>query len=148
MSHLSDRIFGLAVILVALVYIASAMQIQVSFLSDPVGSKAFPIGVASVAIICAVVMILRPDEEPEWPELWTVFSIIISIVLLIGYSYALKPLGFIIPTAIVASALSYQITPKPKFAVLSGLGLSLGLFVLFKFILDLGLIGFPKGWFV
>ncbi len=148
MSQLSDRIFGLAVILVALVYIASAMQIQVSFLSDPVGSKAFPIGVASVAIICAVVMILRPDEEPEWPELWTVFSIIISIVLLIGYSYALKPLGFIIPTAIVAGALSYQITPKPKFAVLSGLGLSLGLFVLFKFILDLGLIGFPKGWFV
>jgi len=94
------------------------------------------------------VMILRPDEEPEWPELWTVFSIIISIVLLIGYSYALKPLGFIIPTAIVAGALSYQITPRPKFAVLAGLGLSLGLFVLFKFILDLGLIGFPKGWFV
>ena len=148
MGQLSDRIFGLAVILVALVYIASAMQIQVSFLSDPVGSKAFPIGVASVAIICAVVMILRPDEEPEWPELWTVFSIIISIVLLIGYSYALKPLGFIIPTAIVAGALSYQITPKPKFAVLAGLGLSLGLFVLFKFILDLGLIGFPKGLFV
>jgi len=148
MGQLSDRIFGLAVILVALVYIASAMQIQVSFLSDPVGSKAFPIGVASVAIICAVVMILRPDEEPEWPELWTVFSIIISIVLLIGYSYALKPLGFIIPTAIVAGALSYQITPRPKFAVLAGLSLSLGLFVLFKFILDLGLIGFPKGWFV
>jgi len=148
MGQLSDRIFGLAVILVALVYIASAMQIQVSFLSDPVGSKAFPIGVASVAIICAVVMILRPDEEPEWPELWTVFSIIISIVLLIGYSYALKPLGFIIPTAIVAGALSYQITPRPKFAVLAGLGLSLGLFVLFRFILDLGLIGFPKGWFV
>ena len=148
MTHLSDRIFGLAVILVALVYIASAMQIQVSFLTDPVGSKAFPIGVASVAIICCIVMILRPDEEPEWPELWTVFSIIISVVLLIGYSYALKPLGFIIPTAIVSGALSFQISPKPKFAVLYGLGLSTGLFVLFKFVLDLGLIGFPKGWFV
>ncbi len=147
MSHLSDRIFGLAVICVALVYIASAMQIQASFLSDPVGSKAFPIAVASVAIICCVVMILRPDEEPEWPELWTVFSIIISVVLLVGYSYALKPMGFLIPTAIVSGALSYQITPNLKKAVLSGLGLSIGLYVLFKFILDLGLIGFPKGWF-
>lgn len=147
MSHLSDRIFGLAVILVALVYIASATQIQVSFLSDPVGSKAFPIGVASVAIICCVVMILRPDEEPEWPELWTLFSILISIVLLIGYSYALKPLGFLIPTAIVSGALSYQINPDVKKAVLSGLGLSAGLFCLFRFVLDLGLVGFPKGWF-
>lgn len=146
MGRMSDRIFGLAMILVALVYIASAMQVQVSFLSDPVGSKAFPIGVACVAIICCVVMILRPDEEPEWPELWTIFSIFISIVLLVGYSYALKPLGFLIPTAVVAGALSYQITPRIKGAVLSGLGLSAGLFVLFKFILDLGLQGFPKDW--
>jgi len=146
MSRHTDRIFGLAVILVALAYIASATQIQVSFLTDPVGSKAFPIGVASVSIICAVIMILRPDQEPEWPELWTVFSIIISIILLIGYSYALKPLGFLIPTAIVSGALSYQISPKPAAAAFAGLGLSLGLFTLFKFVLDLGLQGFPKSW--
>ncbi|MFT5744090.1 MAG: putative tricarboxylic transport membrane protein [Paracoccaceae bacterium] len=147
MARLSDRIFGLAMICVALVYIASALQIQVSFLADPVGSKAFPIGVASVAVICCVVMILRPDEEPDWPALWTVVSILISIVLLVGYAYALRPLGFLIPTAIVAGALSYQIAPKPVAAVLTGLGLSVGLFVLFKFILDLGLVGFPRGWF-
>ncbi len=147
MGRLSDRIFGLAVILVALVYIASAMQIQASFLSDPVGSKAFPILIASVAIICAVVMILRPDEEPEWPMAWTVVSIFISIALLVGYAYTLKPLGFLIPTAIVSGALSYQINPKPRFAVAAGLGLSIGLFVLFKYVLDLGLVPFPKGWF-
>jgi putative tricarboxylic transport membrane protein len=146
MSGKSDRIFGLAVILLALAYIASAMQIQVSFLSDPIGSKTFPIAVASVAIICCVIMILRPDEEPEWPELRTVISIFISIGLLVGYAYGLKPLGFLVPTAIVAGALSYQITPKPVFAVLAGLGLSLGLFILFKYVLDLGLIPFPKSW--
>ena len=147
MSRLSDRLFGLAVILVALAYIASAMQIQTSFLSDPVGSKTFPILVASVAIICGVVMILRPDDEPDWPGLWTVGSIVISVLLLVGYAYTLKPLGFLIPTAVVAGALSYQITPRPLPAALSGLGLSVGLFVLFKFILDLGLVAFPKGWF-
>ena len=147
MGRLSDRIFGLAMICVALVYIASAMQVQVSFLSDPVGSKAFPIGVASVAIICCVVMILRPDEEPDWPAMWTVVSIIISVILLVGYSYALKPLGFLIPTAIVSGALSYQINPKPMLAVLTGVGLSIGLFVLFKYILDLGLVPFGIGWF-
>ncbi len=148
MVRLSDRIFGLAVILVALAYIASALQIQVSFLSDPVGSKTFPIIVASVAIICAGIMILKPDEEPAWPEGWTIASILISIVLLIGYAYALKPLGFLIPTAIVAGALSYQISPRPRGAVLAGLGLSIGLFVMFKFVLDLGLVAFPKAWMV
>lgn len=145
MSRLSDRIFGLIVIGVALAYIAGALQIQSSFLSDPVGSKSFPIIVASLAIVCGLFMIFRPDEEPGWPDAKTLVSLAICLALLVGYAYALKPLGFIIPTMVVASALSYQITPNPRNAVASGVGLALGLFVLFKFVLDLGLVGLPKG---
>jgi len=39
---------------------------------------------------------------------------------------------------VAASILSYQISPNAKRAVLAGIGLSLGLFVVFKFILMLG----------
>lgn len=145
MTRLTDRIFGLVTILVAFMYIMSATQIQASFLSDPVGSKTFPIIVAVVAVICGGVMILRPDAEPDWPEGYTLLSIAISVALLVGYSYALKPVGFLIPTAVVAGAISYQISPRPRFAALAGIGLSIGLFVLFKFILGLGLLGLPKG---
>lgn len=145
MSRLSDRVFGLVVILVALAYIASALQIQASFLSDPVGSKTFPVLVASIAVICGGVMVLRPDAEPDWPEGWTLLSIVICVLLLIGYSYALKPLGFLLPTAVAAGVISYQISPRPVFAAISGIGLSIGLFVLFKFILGLGLLGLPRG---
>ena len=146
MSRLSDRIFGLIVIGLALAYIASAMQIQISFLSDPVGSRTFPIIAASLAIICGVVMIFRPDEEPGWPGLSTLVSLVICVGLLVGYAYALKPLGFLIPTAVVGAALSYQITPRPMSALAAGIGLSLGLFMLFKFVLDLGLVGLPRAW--
>ncbi|MGJ8625837.1 MAG: tripartite tricarboxylate transporter TctB family protein [Sulfitobacter sp.] len=142
MSRMSDRIFGLAVILVALVYIASATQIQASFLSDPVGSKTFPILVASIAAICGGVMILRPDAEPDWPEGWTLVSVLICVLLLIIYSYALKPLGFLIPTALVSGAISYQILPKARFAALTGVGLSIGLLILFKVVLGLGIRAF------
>ena len=145
MSRLSDRIFGLVVIVVALAYIASALQIQASFLSDPVGSKTFPVLVASIAAICGGVMILRPDEEPDWPEGWTLLSIVICVLLLVGYSYALKPLGFLLPTAVAAGVISYQISPRPAFALASGVGLSIVLFVLFKFVLGLGLLGLPRG---
>lgn len=143
MTRLSDRIFGLVTILVALAYIASALQIQASFLSDPVGSKTFPILVASIAAICGGIMVLRPDAEPDWPELRTLGSIVISVVLLIAYSYALKPLGFLIPTAIAAGVISYQISPRPRLALLAGVGLSVGLYVLFKMILGLGLKALP-----
>ena len=143
----SDRIFGVVVVLGALAYIASALQTPTSFMSDPVGPKTFPVLLGAVAGLCGLVMVLRPDEEPDWPDLGAVFALIVSVGVLIGYAYALKPFGFLIPTAIAAAILSYQITPRPVAAVLTGLGLSVGLFILFKYVLGLGLVPVPKGWF-
>ncbi len=142
----SDRIFGLVVAVVALAYIAGATQIQTSFLSDPVGPKTFPIIIGSVATIAGLFMVFKPDPEPDWPVLRTFGALFFAVVVLVLYAYALKPLGFLIPTAIAAGVLSYQIKPQALKAALSGLGLSIGLFLLFKFALDLGLVGFPKSW--
>ncbi|PCJ94654.1 MAG: tricarboxylic transporter [Hyphomicrobiales bacterium] len=141
----SDRIFGLVVLFVALGYIASATQIQTSFLADPVGPKAFPILIGSVAAISALVMILRPDPDPEWPALKVLGGLALAVAVLVAYAYALRPIGFVVPTAVAAAVLSYQISPKALPAVLTGTGLSVGLFVLFKYAFGLGLVAFPKG---
>jgi len=143
----SDRIFGLVVLLVALAFIASAMQIQTSFLSDPVGSKTFPILIGSVTAICSLIMVLRPDPDPEWPVHRTFGALAIAVAVLVGYAFALKPLGFLLPTFVAASVLSYQISPRARPALITGVGLSAGLFVLFKFVLGLGLMAGPKGFF-
>ncbi|MDW4549141.1 tripartite tricarboxylate transporter TctB family protein [Defluviimonas sp. D31] len=139
-----DRIFGLVVILVALAYVASAAQIQTSFLSDPVGSKTFPYIIGTIAAICGLYMVIRPDKDPEWPDLPTLGRLAVALLALIAYAYMLKPMGFLIPTAIVAAILSYQISPRPLPAILAGLGLSAGLYVIFKFLLGLSLTGLPK----
>jgi putative tricarboxylic transport membrane protein len=143
----SDRIFGLVMVALALAYIASAFQIQTSFLSDPVGSKTFPVLIGGIVILCGITMFLRPDEEPDWPDLRTFARLGFAVVVLIAYSYAIKPLGFLLPTAIAAGVLAYQITPHPRNAVLTGLGLSIGLFILFRYGLGLGLMPVPKGFF-
>ncbi|WP_298430681.1 tripartite tricarboxylate transporter TctB family protein [uncultured Jannaschia sp.] len=143
----SDRIFGAIVIVGALAYVASAAQIAAPFFSDPLGSRAFPMAVGIVAAICGVVMVLKPDDEPEWPPLRSVGALAIATVMLVGYAYALKPLGFLLPTAIVAGVLSFQIAPRWKAAIVTGLALSIGLFVLFRFVLGLSLFGLPRGLF-
>ena len=142
----SDRIFGLVVVMVALGYILSATQIPTTFLSDPVGSKTFPFLVGGIMVICGIYVMIKPDPDPDWPALRTFGALAITIVVLVAYAYALKPLGFLIPTALTAGILSYQISPRPMPAVATGVGLSGGLFVLFKFALGLGLFAFPKGW--
>ena len=143
---ISDRIFGLVVLMVALAFIANATQIQTSFLADPVGPKAFPMLVGGIAGLCGLFMIIRPDPDPKWAKGRTLIALLVAISVLIAYAYALKPLGFVIPTAITAAILSYQISPQIRPASLAGIGLSVGLFVLFKYALDLGLVAFPKGW--
>ena len=142
----SDRLFGLIVLIVALAYGASATRIETSFLADPVGPKAFPIIIAAIAALCALVFLFKPDEDPEWPDLWTFGRIGIALLVLFGYATTLKPLGFIIPTAIASGLLSYQIQDRVKTALLTGAGLSLGLFFIFRYVLDLSLFAFPRGW--
>jgi putative tricarboxylic transport membrane protein len=48
---------------------------------------------------------------------------------------------------VVAAILSFQISPRTGFAALTGISLSLGLFLIFRFALGLGLVAFPK-WMV
>lgn len=140
----SDRIFGLVLIGLALAYIASALQIQASFLSDPVGSKTFPILTGIVVALCGLVMVLKPDPDPDWPDARTFLRLGFATLLLIGYAYALKPLGFMAPTAVVAGLLAYQITPRAGWAALTGVGLAVGLYVVFRFGLGLGLQALPR----
>ncbi|MFN7224976.1 MAG: tripartite tricarboxylate transporter TctB family protein [Paracoccaceae bacterium] len=140
----ADRIFGVVMMIVALGYILSAMSIQTSFLSDPVGPRVFPFMVAAVVMICALSMVLRPDPDVEWPRGGMLLQLGLALIVLFGYAMLIKPLGFIIPTIFAAGILSWQINPRPVPAALAGLGLGIGLFVLFKFILGLGLQGLPR----
>lgn len=147
---MSDRLFGLIVAVVALAYMAGATQIQTSFLTDPVGPKLFPILIGGVALVCAFAVIINPDDEPAWPPAKTWVALLVCVLVLVGYAYALKPLGFLIPTAIAAGVLSYQIGHNLKAALLTGLGLSVGLFIIFKYALGLGLFPVSRtlmNWF-
>ena len=143
----SDRIFGLVMAVIALAYIASAFQIQTSFLSDPVGPKTFPVMIGAIGALSAMFLVFRPDPDPQWPAAKTFGALAIAVIVLVLYAYSLRPLGFLLPTAIAAAVLSYQISPRPKYATIVGIGLSAGLFVIFRFALGLGLVPFPRGLF-
>ena len=134
----SDRIFGLITLITAVAYIAAATQIQTNFFSGEFLPKLFPLLIGGVAAISSLVLVFKPDPDPDWPASRTWGNLLVAVIVLAIYSVLISPLGFILPTAIAAMILSYQISPNAKNAVLAGIGLSLGLFALFKFVLMLG----------
>ncbi|MDO5605823.1 MAG: tripartite tricarboxylate transporter TctB family protein [Paracoccus sp. (in: a-proteobacteria)] len=141
-----DRIFGLVMIFVALGYILSARNIQTSFMTDPVGPRVFPYLIGVATILCSLVMVLRPDPDAEWPVGGTLARLGVALAVLLGYAYIIDDAGFIAPTILASGIISYLINPRPVAAALTGLGLGIGLFVLFKTVLGLGLRGLPYGW--
>ncbi|WP_281857248.1 tripartite tricarboxylate transporter TctB family protein [Litoreibacter halocynthiae] len=134
----SDRIFGLVTLITAVAYLAAATQIQTNLFSGEFLPKLFPMLIGGVAALCSLFMIFKPDPEPDWPASGSWIAMGVAVVVLAIYAVLLKPLGFILPTIFAAGILSYQISPRAKPAMLAGIGLSLGLFVLFKFALGLG----------
>lgn len=143
---MSDRLFGLIVLIGSVAYFMAAANIPTGFLVDPVGPKLFPRLVSAIAALCALLIIINPDDEPQWPRGGIWLRLAIALAILIAYAYTLKPLGFLIPTAVAAGVLSYQIQSRLIPAILTGVGLSAGLFVIFKFALGLSLFPVPRGW--
>ena len=134
----SDRIFGLITLITAVAYIAAATQIQTNLFSGEFLPKLFPLLIGGVAALCSLTIIFKPDPDPHWPESRTWISMAVAVAVLAVYAVLLAPLGFILPTIFAAGILSYQISDRVGVSALAGLGLSLGLFVLFKFALGLG----------
>lgn len=144
---MSDRILGLVALFAGLAYAFAATGIPTSFLSDPVGPKTFPMILGGIGALCGVLIALKPDRPgPTWPTGRTWLSLILAAAVLTGYAFTLKPLGFLIPTAIAATVLSYQIRPHAPYALATGAGLSVGLYIVFRFALGLSLAAVPRGW--
>ncbi len=144
LSNKSDRLFGLGVVVVALAYLASAAQIPEGFLSDPVGSRTFPYIVGTIALVCGVLIAVKPDADPTWPELPTLARIGIALAVMYAFAVTLRPLGFIPAAFFSSAAISYLIVPRLVQSLLTGAGLAVGLFFILKHGLGLGIFAFGK----
>jgi len=141
---MSDRITGFIFAVLALAFAAGASQLEMPFFADPLGPKAFPFLISGIGFIASASMVFKPDDDPSWPGLDTLFRLVLAAGILIAYAYLLKPLGFLLPTALASALLSYQIRPKLFQNICIGIVLAIGLFIIFKHGFGLGLHAMPR----
>ncbi|AUH35129.1 tripartite tricarboxylate transporter TctB family protein [Paracoccus tegillarcae] len=143
---MTDRIFGLFGILLAIGFVMAAFAIEESFLSDVVGPKAFPLIIATVLGVSSAVIALRPDPEPVWPPLGRLAEIAAAVLVMVLYAELLPVVGFVISTAFAAGYLAWRLGSRPLEAVLVGVGTSVGIYVIFHLVLGLSLARGPLGF--
>lgn len=143
---MSDRIFGTIGLLLALFYAWATLQIEESFLSDAVGPKTFPLGIAAILGLASIAILLRPDSEPEWPRLGRLVEIGAAVVVMILYAQFLDVVGFLIATALATTYLTWRLGTGPLESVLVGIVTSGGIYVIFRLVLGLSLARGPLGF--
>jgi putative tricarboxylic transport membrane protein len=143
---MSDRIFGFAALCLAAFLTWGATVIEESFIQDPLGPKAFPIVIAAVLAITGVVMILKPDAEPEWPGRAKLLKVVWAIAAMLLYAELLPVIGFVISTALAAAFLSWQLGATKRQCAIAGVSISLGIYVIFHLVLGLSLARGPLGF--
>ena len=143
---ISDRVLGAACIALAAFFIWAATRIELSFISDPVGPRVFPVIIGMVVGLCGIVILLRPDPEPDWPALPRLLEIGAAVLVLAAYAQALPELGFVFSTAVASAYLSWRLGSKPLEAVVAGSGIAVAIYVVFHLILGLSLARGPWGF--
>jgi putative tricarboxylic transport membrane protein len=143
---MGDRLFGGIGLALAAFFIWQATQIQLSFISDPVGPRTFPIIIGVLLGLSSLAMILRPDPKPHWPSAARLAEIGAAVLVLVAYSQALPTLGFLISTALTAAYLTWRLGTAPLMALVAGVATALGIYVVFHLILGLSLAEGPLGF--
>ena len=145
-SHLSDRVFGALVILMATFMAWGTEQIQESFIQDPLGPKVFPWLIAAVMGLSGLYMVLRPDASPHWPSGRKLGEMLFTVAVMVAYAQWLPDLGFVLSTALVAGFLSWRLGSTVKQATLAGALLAIGIYLVFHSVLGLSLARGPWGF--
>ncbi|MFZ2219165.1 MAG: tripartite tricarboxylate transporter TctB family protein [Rhodoferax sp.] len=143
---MTDRLFGLAALLLAGLMTWGASVIEESFIQDPLGPKAFPWVIAVVLAITGLFMIVKPDDDPEWPTRQKFLRIIWSVVAMVLYAELLPIVGFVVTTAAVAAFLAWQLGATLLQAAVGGVVISGGIYVVFHLVLGLSLARGPLGF--
>ncbi|MEI4488701.1 tripartite tricarboxylate transporter TctB family protein [Frigidibacter sp. MR17.14] len=143
---MSDRIFGAIGLALAVFYYWSATIIPDSFMADAIGPKTFPMIIAVVLGVCSLVFLFRPDPEPIWPRMRDFAEILAAFVVMMLYAQLLPVLGFVAATIFATAYLTWRLGSKPLGSLMTGVGTSAGIYIVFHLVLGLNLASGPLGF--
>jgi putative tricarboxylic transport membrane protein len=143
---MGDRALGGVGLVLAALYIWQTTVIQESFISDPVGPKGFPLIIGGLLALASLAVVLRPDAAPQWPQLGRLLEIAVAVAVFVAYAMFLPGLGFVAATTLASAYLAWRLGAAPLPAVLAGVAIAVGIYVVFHLVLGLTLAKGPLGF--
>ncbi|WP_111412992.1 tripartite tricarboxylate transporter TctB family protein [Billgrantia lactosivorans] len=130
-GQVADRIMGMVLIGLAAFVAVQALRLNVPFSYDPVGPRAFPLGLALLLSMLALVLVVRPGESGEWPHRAMALRLLAVLAILLVYALFFTRLGFVVTTLLAVVALARLFAAAWAKALVTGVTMALGSYFLF-----------------
>ncbi len=146
---MSDRILGAVCIVVAAAMAFYAQAYAPPFSYEPVGPRAFPRLLAGLMAVGGIWLVIKPSLHANPFPPGAAKLIGLSVLTVFVYAFLFQILGFTLATTLMALPVGMAFGGTWKQALLGGVGLGLGLYLLFDKLLDVvlptGLLSFIFG---
>jgi len=140
-----DRMAGIAGLLLAAFLAVFGWGLQAPFAYEPVGPRAFPLGLSLVIALCSAWLIYKGGGEAEPNPPGANLRISLMVGLIAGYAFLFVWLGFVIANTIMVVFVGRLFGGSWVKAVITGVAMSVLFFLLFDKVLDVvlptGLLG-------
>lgn len=140
---MTDRILGVACIVVAAAMAWAAHGYAAAFSYEPVGPRAFPLLLSALMALAGVVLVTKPSTGPRPFAGVPGKAVAACVCTVLAYSLGFEMLGFPLVTALMAVPVGMAFGGSALKSLGGGAALGLALFVMFDRWLDVVL---PAGW--
>ncbi|WP_458525647.1 tripartite tricarboxylate transporter TctB family protein [Onishia taeanensis] len=127
----ADRLLGIVLIGLAAFVAVQAIQLEVPFSYEPVGPRAFPLGLSILLAGLALVLVFKPGADGHWPSRALTIRLLLVLGLLLAYAMLFTRLGFVPTSLMVVAALARLFDATWIKALITGVLMSACSYVLF-----------------
>lgn len=157
MTHLADRYLGWIGLSIAgaIAWVGYSYVAPISY--EPVGPRGFPLLLAGFLALCSLWLIVyshfphqrQAVTKNSAPAARPASSLVVCVVSLVVFALLFQWLGFVVATFLMTLGVGRVFGGTWKQSALAGVGLGIGLFILFDTLLDvvlpLGLLSGLRG---
>jgi putative tricarboxylic transport membrane protein len=132
----NDRVLGVAALLLAVFLTVFGWGLQAPFAYEPVGPRAFPLGLALVIALCGAWLVYKGGGEAEPNPEGANLRISIMVALIAGYALLFVWLGFVLANTVMVVVVGRLFGGTWRKSMIAGVVMSVGFFLLFDKLLD------------
>ena len=138
LSLVSDRKYALGMLVLSVIYCASALSLDADF--DPVNEKFYPFVLSVLMILLSVGLFVWPSPQTtSWPEWQNVQKIGVTFSAILVYTFVLHEIGFIVSASVLMAICMWVFEASRKWILPASIIVSVSFYIIFDRLLGLNL---------